>query len=101
MRTTIAALLLGSTLALPVAAHAQNFQQLLGGLLTGNQQQDQSLQDAWRRGYQRGRQDQAREDRTGRNSYDRGADYRDDRGYPQDRPYASPPDDRYRYPPPR
>ncbi len=91
MRTTVAALLLGSTLATPVAAQAQNFQQLLGGLLTGNQQQDQSLRDAWRRGYDRGRQDQAREDR-GRG--DR-SDFRDQRPYyPQDRP----PDSGYPYP---
>jgi hypothetical protein len=105
MRTTIAALLLGSTLALPVAAHAQNFQQLLGGLLTGNQQQDQALRDAWRRGYDQGRQDQAREDRRAGDRYDRRSDYRDRQSdYPPDRadrPYSPPPDSGYSYPPPR
>jgi hypothetical protein len=104
MRTTIAALLLGSVVALPVAAKAQNFQQLLGGLLTGNQQQDQALRDAWRRGYQAGRDDQAREDRRAGDRYDRHSDYRD-RGsdYPAgraDRPYGPPPDSGS-YPPPR
>jgi hypothetical protein len=92
MRTTMSALLLGSVLATPVAAQAQNLQQLLGGLLTGNQQQDQAVREAWHRGYDRGRADQAREDR------DRG-----DRGYDRDRrpdypppPYSPPP-----YGPPR
>jgi hypothetical protein len=97
MRTTIAALLLGSVLTLPVAAKAQNFQQLLGGLLTGNQQEDQALRDAWRRGYQAGRDDQAREDRRGGDRYDRRSDYRDNRDYRDDRPYGPPPG----YPPPR
>ncbi len=102
MRTTLGALLLGSTVVIPVAAHAQNFQQLLGGLLTGNQQQDQALRDAWRRGYDQGRTDQARSDRRQADRYDRSSDYRDQQPYPpQDRPSGPPPDSGYSYPPPR
>jgi hypothetical protein len=99
MRTTITALLVGSTLATPIAAQAQNVQQMLQGLLTGNQQQDQSLRDAWRRGYDRGRQDQARDDRRGGDRYDRGPDYRGQGPYgpPPDNGYPPPPG----YPPPR
>ncbi len=105
MRTTLAALLLGSTLALPVAAQAQNLQQMLGGLLTGNQQQDQALRDAWKRGYDQGRSDQAREDRRAGDRYNQRSDYRDRQpDYPPDRGnrnYGPPPDSGYNYPPPR
>ena len=106
MRTSIVALLVGSVLALPVAAKAQNFQQLLGGLLTGNQQQDQSLRDAWQRGYQAGRRDQARDDHGTADRYDRRSDYqgRQSDNYPPDRGDRSygPPDSGYNnYPPPR
>ncbi len=91
MRTTVTATLLGLLLATPVAAQAQNVQQLLGGLLTGNQGQDQALREAYQRGYQHGRDDQARQDRADRgrgdrNGYsDRGSDqgrrgYRDEQG---------------------
>jgi hypothetical protein len=57
------AMLLGATLALPVAAHAQSapgWQQTLQGLFTGNQSQDDALRQAYQRGYQRGRNDEAR-----------------------------------------
>jgi len=58
---------------------------LLQGLTTGNQSQDQALRDAFERGYQRGRQDEARQQRPDRSSNDRssrrGADERDSRGY--------------------
>ena len=106
MRTSIAALLVGSVLALPVAAKAQNFQQLLGGLLTGNQQQDQALRDAWRRGYDQGRADQARNNRGTADRYDRRSDYQGRQSdYPPDRgdrSYGSQPDSGYNnYPPPR
>ena len=105
MRTSIAALLLGSVLALPVAAKAQNFQQLLGGLLTGNQQQDQALRDAWQRGYQAGRRDQARDSHGTADRYGRRSDYQDRQSdYPPDRADRSygPPDSGYNnYPPPR
>ncbi|MBV8613230.1 MAG: hypothetical protein JOY66_05590 [Acetobacteraceae bacterium] len=106
MRTIVAALLLGSVLTLPLAAEAQNFQQLLGGLLTGNQQQDQSLRDAWQRGYQAGRRDQARDDHGTADRYDRRSGYQNrqsdydspDRG---NRSYAPPPDSGFASPPPR
>lgn len=83
MRHAIIATLLGLSLAAPAAAQVPNAQQLLGGLLTGNQNQDQAVRDAFERGYQRGRQDEARQ-RADRgparrgdqrdNGYDRGAD---------------------------
>lgn len=66
MRTTITATLLGLLLVTPVAAQTPNMQQLLGGLLTGNQGQDQALQQAYERGYRHGRDDQARQDRLDR-----------------------------------
>jgi hypothetical protein len=56
-------MLLGATLALPVTAHAQSapgLQQTLQGLFTGNQSQDDALRQAYQRGYQRGRDDEAR-----------------------------------------
>ena len=56
-------ILLGATLALPVTAHAQSapgLQQTLQGLFTGNQSQDDALRQAYQRGYQRGRDDEAR-----------------------------------------
>ena len=87
MRHAIAATLLGLSLAAPAAAQVPNAQQLLGGLLTGNQNQDQAVRDAFERGYQRGRQDEARQrgergpaqryDRRGdqgNTGYDRGGD---------------------------
>ncbi len=73
MRYAVAAAFLALALATPAAAQAPNVQSLLGGLLTGNQNQDQALRDAFERGYQRGRQDEARmrADREGsRRRYD-------------------------------
>lgn len=81
---TFLALTLAASLTTPAAAQAPNVQSLLGGLLTGNQGQDQALRDAFERGYQRGRQDEARmradrgDDR--RRRYDARGD--DDRGPP-------------------
>ena len=57
------AVLLGAGLALPAIAHAQpapGWQQTLQGMFTGNQSQDQALRQAYDRGYQRGRDDEAR-----------------------------------------
>lgn len=85
MRYTVAAALLGLTLATPAAAQAPNVQQLLGGLLTGNQSQDQAIRDAFERGYQRGRQDEAqRAEGGGARRYDRRRD-EDGQGYDQPR----------------
>jgi len=56
-------ILLGAASALPVAVHAQpapGWQQTLQGLFTGNQNQDDALRQAYQRGYQRGRDDEAR-----------------------------------------
>ncbi len=59
MQHIIATILIGIALAGPAAAQVPNVQQLLQGLTTGNQGQDQALRDAFERGYQRGRQDEA------------------------------------------
>jgi hypothetical protein len=77
MRATVVVVALA--LALPAAASAQqapNVGQMLQGLMTGNQGQDQALRDAFERGYQRGREDEARRaDRsTGRRDDDRPRD---------------------------
>jgi len=92
LRVSVLGGVLALALAAPAAAQIPNVQQLLQGLTTGNQGQDQALRDAFERGYQRGRQDEARmrhsdrresyrDDRGSRD--DRGA--RDDRGYRDDR----------------
>ncbi len=94
MRHAVAATLLGFSLATPAMAQAPNIQQLLGGLLTGNQNQDQALRDAFERGYQRGRADEARVradrgDRAGRRDQgERDNGYREDRG--RDQSYGRP-----------
>ena len=87
MRIAFAAALCGLTLAAPAHAQAPNIGQLLQGLTTGNQGQDQALRDAFERGYQRGRQDEARiGQQQNRRAPDRRDDRRDeDRGYDQDR----------------
>jgi hypothetical protein len=98
MRATVVVVALA--LALPAAASAQqspNVGQMLQGLMTGNQGQDQALRDAFERGYQRGREDEARRaDRsTGRHDDDRPRSTSrrdDDRPYPsndRDQPYPS------------
>ncbi len=84
MRRIVGTTFLGLALAGPAAAQMPNVQQLLQGLTTGNQGQDQALRDAFERGYQRGRQDEARQQRSdggGSNrSYDRGSNERDNSG---------------------
>jgi hypothetical protein len=61
MRRTIVALGL-SLLAVPALAQqsSPSVGQMLQGLTTGNQGQDQALRDAFERGYRAGRQDEAR-----------------------------------------
>ena len=60
----------GTILALAAAtlprANAQGVQQMLKGLTTGNPGQDQALNDAFERGYQKGRQDEAQNQRSNR-----------------------------------
>lgn len=50
--------------AAPSIARAQNPSQLLQGLLSGNQNQDQPVREAYERGYRKGREDQVRDDRN-------------------------------------
>ena len=45
----------------PAMAESSNIQQLLQGLTTGDKSHDQAVRDAFERGYQRGRQDEARQ----------------------------------------
>jgi hypothetical protein len=88
-----AAVVIALALALPTAALAQqspNVGQMLQGLMTGNQGQDQALRDAFERGYQRGREDEARRYRsTSPRDEDRPRDYPPP-GY-RDQPYPDRP----------
>jgi hypothetical protein len=64
--------------ALPAMAQSPNVQQLLKGLTTGDQSHDKAVRDAFERGYQRGRQDEARQmadrsSRRGNEDYRRGS----------------------------
>ena len=73
--------------ALPVAtAHAQvpNIQELLQGLTTGNQRDDQALRDAFQRGYERGRRDEARSQRADRDRDNHDHDRYDPPRYPRE-----------------
>jgi hypothetical protein len=85
MQRIVVATLFGLALVGPAAAQAPNVQQLLQGLTTGNQGQDQALHDAFERGYQHGRQDEARQQRSDQGGNDRsyrgGAGDRNSSGY--------------------
>lgn len=92
MRSAVAAAFLGMALVTPASAQVPNVQQLLKGLTNGNQNQDQALRDAFERGYERGRQDEARAERSrhgggdnrdNRNSDNNRRDYQDQRGQNQ------------------
>ena len=86
MRLSAVVIILGVAFAIPAQAQVPNIGQLLQGLTTGNQGQDQGLRDAFERGYQRGRQDEARLQQNGnRRAPERRDDgnYRDDRGAEQ------------------
>jgi hypothetical protein len=62
MQGALLAAAAGLTLATPAVTSAQtDMRQVLGGLLTGNQDRDNAVQQAYERGYQRGRQDEARQ----------------------------------------
>lgn len=86
----LAALAASLAFAGPTIAHAQSVPQVLEGLMTGNQDRDRAVRDAYERGYQKGRQDEAAFRRNRRFEEDRGS-YRD-RGPPQydprDNPYS-------------
>jgi len=80
-----AAVLASFLLATPAQAQL-DIQQLLQGLTTGNQRQDEALRDAFERGYERGRQDEARLQRQ-RDLRDQ----RDDRALQRERDRFDPP----------
>jgi len=68
-------------LVAPALAQTSSTQQMLQGLLSGNQGQDQAVREAYERGYRAGRQDESRmASGSGRSSrYDNGrSDNRDD-----------------------
>ena len=75
-----------TTAAVPqaTAQQAPDWKQTLGGLLNGNQDRDDAVRQAYERGYQRGRNDEARQQaqspRDQRAPYDDGYN-RDRRGY--------------------
>src|ERR1700753_3359114 len=87
MQKTVGALGL-AFLAAPALAQPQQAPgagQVLQGLFTGNQGQDQALREAYERGYRAGRQDEARNQRTG----SRNQDYqRDNDASPNDPGYS-------------
>lgn len=66
MRTAPSLLAVAAALlcAVPQSVQAQNPSQMLQGLLSGNQGQDQAVRDAFERGYRHGREDQMRDDRA-------------------------------------
>lgn len=88
MRTR-GAILIAVGLAMPAMAFAQSgsgWQDKLGGLLTGNQNQDNSLQQAYQRGYQRGRNDEAQALQAN-NNQGYGNRYGDRYNAPREQPY--------------
>lgn len=78
-------------LVTPALAQSSSPQQLLQGLLTGNQNQDQAVRDAFERGYRAGRQDEARMQTSNGHSsrYDSGDRYNQDRGANNGNDYPS------------
>ena len=79
------ALLLGLTFVGTVAvaqttSQSPDWKQTLGGLLNGNQDRDNAVRQAYERGYQRGRNDEARMSQNRSSSYDDGGGYYRDRG---------------------
>jgi hypothetical protein len=84
MRTLIA-LILGLTVAGTAAvaqttSQAPDLKQTLGNLLNGNQDRDDAVRQAYERGYQRGRTDEARMSQRSRSDHESGS-YRDRGGY--------------------
>jgi len=78
----LAAILLGlglaTTAAVAQTSQAPDWKQTLGGLLSGNQDRDDAVRQAYERGYQRGRTDEARmsSQRSRDDSYNEGGHYR-------------------------
>lgn len=87
--TAALATTLGAGAATPAIAQG-DIQQFLQGLMTGNQREDTALRDAFERGYERGRQDEARrqratreqrrDDRSTQREWDRDQAWRDEQG---------------------
>lgn len=77
--TIFAGALLALVITVPASSRAQNVPQMLQGLMTGNRDQDDALRNAYERGYQKGRQDEAMLSRRSRRERP------DDRGYPDRR----------------
>ncbi len=80
----VMALLLGLTVAGTTAvaqttSQSPDWKQTLGGLLNGNQDRDNAVRQAYERGYQRGRNDEARMSQNRGSSYDNGSGYYRDR----------------------
>src|ERR1700753_2772224 len=59
MRYTVMTALLVSAAVLPLSARAESPQQFLQGLTSGDRSHDDQLNQAFQRGYQKGRQDEA------------------------------------------
>ena len=94
MRPIVKSAALAAIIALsaPTLASAQNLPPVLQGLMSGNQNQDRAVREAYERGYQKGREDEARLARSSprRNDDDRGARRREDDNYarPPQPPYT-------------
>lgn len=85
MMRSVAVVLIGLTLSTVAVAQstsnqAPDWKQTLGGLLSGNQDRDEALRQAYERGYQRGRTDEARLQQSRQPRDDGRGNYRD-RGY--------------------
>lgn len=83
---TLIGLTLASAAVAQTTPQAPDWKQTLGGLLNGNQDRDEAVRQAYERGYQRGRTDEARQmqrSRDPRNTpyNDGGSSYRDRGGY--------------------
>ena len=87
MYRTLLVVVLGlsfASAAIAQTSQAPDWKQTLGGLLNGNQDRDEAVRQAYERGYQRGRNDEARQMQRGRdlqNNYNEGTGYRERGGY--------------------
>lgn len=67
MQQVLVAILVSLAFAVPAVAQtssqAPDWRQAVGNLLTGNQDRDNAVQQAYERGYRRGRDDEARQAR--------------------------------------
>lgn len=87
--TYVAAAALAAGLAQPAAAQV-DIQQFLQGLMTGNPREDDALRNAFERGYDRGRRDEAqrqraireqrRDDRAAQREWEREEAWRENQG---------------------